>query len=791
MTSKKSSDGFGRIFRTAYLPAAAVMTVICVLTALPWLTTGLAETDYYQEIIRYNPFENIIFLFFFAVFTAFAGALCFGFASLKRLSNVYLSIGISRKKQFAARWLGGLTAVLPALVFVAVLILISGMKNHVQDIFRIVLCYTLYIAGSYIFIYSVSCLAFSCGNNLFESTGIALVLLVCACLTDSFYDAAQSLRFGAVIPQSDMFYMSESLMEVPETGLVWQIINPLIGIFDNLSSGLYGEDLALPFSQAASSLGVCLLYSLVLFFLGFYGFGRKTAENCGRFFRSPFLYKITGVVLSLCVFRTVLLSVTLKRLPLCIAAVAAAVAVNILVNAAFVRRFPEKTTPAVALVTIIFCVAFCHADNRLPDMSQVDSVVVYSEYRYTLDPGISDMNYSAIDTGFEVRSDSSAENYFTSNDLSLVSALHNRIGEDGYLTAAYKNAVEAPVEFCYTMKDGSKKYYSYRAVTKEAVEKVVGLEKSEHAQQIYRTLKLGSAVSVQDTGMKVTGTITDTDGLLKALVSDMLTRDETRIYSHSPEDEVAVLSLSVGDVRVRAAAYDMYRDIIENDPGLANELDLFDPEYFYLFFKELTLGVIMEDKDRDGRYETEKTFGNFGTLYSSDEFVIGETNVPEIVKKAAGYYNALREYSDAELEERLADAGELPSATEYNIPVTKDMTETAAFIEKNTEPGISGDYNFESVRVMNPQFIEYGGGYNSIAVTAAEYSDPNYMGFFDNWYYEETVIESISDKDKINSLLDSSVVVHTPADSSYALIFVADNAYFTKFISPEDYEALK
>lgn len=778
MTSKNSSDGFFRIFRAAYLPAAAAMTVICAVITVLWLF----ELPYTDSV--FNPFEDFLFMFIFCAFSGLAGALAFGTSILKRSSNVYLSLGVSRQKQYVARWLAGFTAVFSAIVFVFLLVGISCVRTNSKYADATVFLPTfLYIVGGFLVIYAIMALTYSCGNNIFESAVLAFILFLCMLFADTFYDALQSIRFGSTyesVLTSDQSEITEFFASVSfDPG---DFLCPFCGILNYSFLGYSFEEIrsvSVPYSLFSAL--VSLIYLSVLFFLGYIGFGKKTAENCGKLFKSAYIYKITGVGLSLVAFKYVLLYVQLKRLPLCIAAVATAVAVNLLVNAVFVRRFPEKTTPGILIVTAVLCIFFCNLDNSLPDYSQVDAVSVYTEFGYTLDfPA----ECEAGGTGCQL-SCSNAYDYRSESDLSLVKTLHEKIYSDGYMTPAYGDDVGPGVEFCYTMKDGSEKYYCYRAVSMQAVTDVYELEKSDCAKELYSVENITSLTTVQDRNMNITGIISDGNALYKALVKDILTRDASKITNHSAEDEYAVLTVSLSDARVPVAAYNMWTDIMQDDPDWAEGYKITNFDTFYTFYKNLTEGNLYE-YNRDAWFEL--NWVQYGNFFIKDKtFVIEDNSVNPIVLKAAEYYNALSDYSDNEIVLMAVSLNKAYIEDGYNIVVTKDMTATVEYIEKNLKETEEQTSEYTSVSILSSSFLECYSGINSIVISLALSESEDYTGY---WNYDECKLGEYTDEGVINSILNTSSVIYAPDEDTCLAIFRTKNKVFTKFISLSDYEAI-
>ena len=466
------------------------------------------------------------------LFGVIAGISLFSFAQSKKHCNVIFSLGMSRKKIFLSKYLGGLLpfcfAVITAAFFELVAVFSSGFAPTAALI-KIAVYFVLYLIGIYAFFFTVTAAAFAFSGNVVEGLIFAGII--------------------SLIPMTAgfLFGLFRGLYTLGGIGIYegsWNFFSPYTDFlaFKDSSSFLVGEygnaaedmiyysgsyEMYFGFKQNGSPFYnltiydysgaiMCLIYAAAIFAIAYLAFSKRKNEISGSFGRAKGLNEICAVCVGAFVvdfgvyvvaegmygmergsFLTFLISAGLFTVSYFIFKMVFGHRRRLILKS-MLKRIPAYIA-ALAIFTTIFSTGLFGYASKIPDAENVQSIefgatvtnpysTVYYDNSLKRDPtyGYSSMMaYSGFNsTGGLVaffNGKGSQEIYyprFSVEDESSIRRLieiHRSFVQKGHIKATASDTCAMNFQIIYTLKNGKtvKRYYS--ATTEENAKRIFGL----------------------------------------------------------------------------------------------------------------------------------------------------------------------------------------------------------------------------------------------------------------------------------------------------------------------------
>ncbi len=466
------------------------------------------------------------------LFGVIAGISLFSFAQSKKHCNVIFSLGMSRKKIFLSKYLGGLLpfcfAVIIAAFFELVAVFSSGFAPTAALI-KIAVYFVLYFVGIYAFFFTVTAAIFAFSGNIVEGLIFAGII--------------------SLIPMTAgfLFGLFRGLYTLGGIGIYegsWNFFSPYTDFlaFKDSSSFLVGEygnaaedmiyysgsyEMYFGFKQDGSPFYnltiydysgaiMCLIYAAAIFAIAYLAFSKRKNEISGSFGRAKGLNEICAACVGAFVvdfgvyvvaegmygmergsFLTFLISAGLFIVTYFIFKMVFGHRRKMILKS-MLKRIPAYIA-ALAIFTTIFSTGLFGYASKIPDAENVQSIefgatvtnpysTVYYNNSLKRDPtyGYSSMTaYSGFNsTGGLVAffNGRGSQNIyyprFSVEDESSIRRLieiHRSFVQKGHIKATASDTCAMNFQITYTLKNGKtvKRYYS--ATTEENAKRIFGL----------------------------------------------------------------------------------------------------------------------------------------------------------------------------------------------------------------------------------------------------------------------------------------------------------------------------
>lgn len=476
------------------------------------------------------------------LFGIIAGISLFSFAQSKKQCNVIFSLGMSRKKIFLSKYLGGVLpfciAVITAAFFEFVAVFSSGFTPNAALI-KIAVYLVLYLVGIYTLFFTVTAAVFAFSGNIVEGlifTGIISLFPMTAGFLFGLFRGLYTLG-GIGVYEGD-----------------WNFFSPYIGIADFLSSPdftadeygdkiFYGGSLSyyssaynkyFTFSQDGtpfynltiydySGAIMCFVYAAVIFAIAYFAFSKRKNEISGSFGRAKGLNEICAVgvgafsvIFGLYAiaegmydmekgnFSTFLISVGFFIVPYFIFKMVFGHRRKLILKS-MLKKIPAYIA-VLAIVTTIFSTGLFGYASRIPDAEDVRSIefgatvinpysTINDDNSLKRDPtyGYSSMEahsgYNGIDgingaTAFVNGKGNQDFLYptFSVEDESTIRRLieiHRSFVQKGHIKATASDACATNFQIIYTLKNGKTIKRYYSETTEENTKRIFGLSDTD------------------------------------------------------------------------------------------------------------------------------------------------------------------------------------------------------------------------------------------------------------------------------------------------------------------------
>lgn len=528
-----------------------------------------------------------------------AGIILFRFAQSRKQCNVIFSLGLSRRKIFLAKYLGGVIPFAAVMFFFALLEILSNAICGVWIGFPII-SLTLWTVITSIAVYTlaftITSAATAFSGNIVEGTLFTLILGIFPNISHIFIaDMCGVFIHGAL----------------PEYNPEWNFFNPFAsmlgidGITDfPLTAGRVLHRLCIGSGKMTvytwSGTITALVLTAVILTVCLLTFPKRKNENSGTFARSRGLNEVCGAITAFYA-ATFAVAVIIQRQISEIMAYCIMIVVFAFIYLAFKLIFARKRmkifvqsvkrlvayTAAFAVVTVIFSTGFFGFSSYIPDAKDVKYLEIYVELpnpyataNYETDivrrENMGYVQMQSIDGSYI----STSGNYFFDNllyatvsnprfliddeeEIKQIIDLHNEIVSDGKLKANGNNTCGYGFMIEYKLKgDKTVKRY-YRSMSFDNALKLLELsdlpefksnisEFLDYIEMDESEIDSGSIPNgfcLYSKDLKKCKFINGVPGELKnAVLDDLMEQSAHQIFFHTPEDELGVIKFSVIDI---------------------------------------------------------------------------------------------------------------------------------------------------------------------------------------------------------------------------------------------------
>lgn len=515
-----------------------------VLTWLGTLTVSASETHGLFFLVM--PRVDSSFLRIFAVlFGILTGFVLFRFLWNRRESGMYLTLGLSRRTQFLARYIWGAVSILLSITLPLLMTYAIRMASFGPDVGGMCFFYALVWWGALCILallgYALAVLvAVLCGRWITALLCVSGVLAAPYMLSASVQMVLRTFLFGSPLgartPMNrdiTLTSMQNLVTRCRGTGLFTLFAEELPDValhaeglrlndpaVMEILSDRFRVDHALPL--AAVLISVCLL--IVLPCLSGLLFCRRRAEVAGQVYVNPILaYAVAGTLgvgaggLGLLIpfrFGGVGRAVTAAALFLACMAVVTFLALWLLMRE---MRHVTRTLPALggvmaATLVLILCLGggwFGYADY-IPAMEDIQSVQVSYNQHYLITRQFSGATYIMTinpEESHTITLEDGMESFYAlsfepnpqdcprmdgRDEIEVVRSIHQRILDDGHLfytrreAAVYGDtAVQAHYVISYTLKNGKVVTRYYDCLTLDTLEATLAVEETDTYRALF------------------------------------------------------------------------------------------------------------------------------------------------------------------------------------------------------------------------------------------------------------------------------------------------------------------
>ncbi len=572
-----------------------MMLVVLLLTTLFEFAFDYIDGYYEWNQKRYGHFwdfilnETLLTVPVIIILGLISGTVLFRFVQSKKQVNVIFSLGLSRRKIFLAKYLGGIVPFAAAVTFSAIVEvladLISGCIVRFPTI-HLALISAAGMVGTYTFAYTVAAISMAFSGNIVESGVFSVILAIFPNFAGVFFGHMRSIfTYGGpeTYGKSWNFFSPFSAMLIVQTGEGY-------GSHDLLNI-LYTSD-KLTATDWSGTI-TCFVLSAIIFAIAYWAFPKRRNEISGYFGRAKGLNEICGAMLGF--YIGTIASLNLSENHSAIIASVSFILSFVLAYLIFKFIFTYKRmknikqsvkriaayVAAFALIAVIFSTGLFGYSSYVPNAKKVESIEIsleisnpYNVFSYSPNIyGDEVYGYSPmISSGFSnqvkfsdvifwggaasfgsVYLDCTVEK---ENEIEKVIDAHKAIAKEGKIKANADNACGYGILISYRLRDGRTVDRRYSTVSTESAMKMLSLSNLEgfrneipdyfyyHAQS---TEKVGltnylDGFCLLPKNLKSCKYVDKLDyDLINAVLDDLEKQSAQQIYFHNPEDELGVI----------------------------------------------------------------------------------------------------------------------------------------------------------------------------------------------------------------------------------------------------------
>lgn len=585
--------------KTRFVPI--VTLVVLLLTTLLEFVFDYINGYYDWNQKRYGHFwDSILDGILLAVpviviFGIISGTVLFRFVQSKKQVNVIFSLGLSRRKIFLAKYLGGIVPLAAVLAFSATVEvladIISGCIVKFPTI-HLALISVAGILGTYTFAFTVAAVSMAFSGNIVESGIFSVILAIFPNFSGIFFGHMRSIftHGGVEAYGKDWnFFSPFSALLIVQTGEGYRK-NYLLRILYT-SGKLTATDW--------SGTITCFVLSAIIFAIAYWAFPKRKNETSGYFGKAKGLNEICGAMTGFYIGTIVSLNLTENHSA--IIAFVSFILTFILVYLVFKFLFTYKRmknmkqsvkriaayVAAFALIAVIFSTGLFGYSSYVPNAKKVESIEIsleisnpYDIINYSTDiHGDEVYGYSPmISNGFSNQVELSDVIFWggtanfgsfyldctveKDNEIKKVIDIHKAIAKEGKIKANADNACGYGIMISYKLSNGRTVDRRYSTVSTESAMKMLGLSdlegfKDEISEYFYyhsqSMEKLGPSDYLDGFCLlsKNLKSCKYVDGLkydfMEAILADLERQSAQQIYFHNPEDELGVIYFPLND----------------------------------------------------------------------------------------------------------------------------------------------------------------------------------------------------------------------------------------------------
>lgn len=548
-----------------------------------WNVTGYVENKHsYHYLIFNEASEEMtpVFLMMIAAGGVIAAICTFNFITSKKMVNVYYSLGITRTKLFCSKYFSGLIMIVLA-IYIPLFITLAGNLMTVGFTFALFKAFNYYafkLILTAVTAYTITSAVFAAVGTTFETAIFSAIILF---IPDIFLYSIQSLMssflygnpYGIEFNYANTNYYRSFNPLTSETSLPsrFSFLSPVfwgkaqineLALSQKTTENEFAPIVTTNLTPALIWIVICL----AVFFLAILLFNKRKAEICGFIGTNRYLNSAVSLLAAFSVF-CILTSMFDELLTGLLVSAAAFTVVHLTLEIIVLRdlkkfakglyKLPIGIAFSVAIV-FIFNYGLFGFSSKIPETEDIKSVAV--SYAGTNNEyGLFSNNnnkwqWQAI--AYSEFSDSLVGEFRTERDIKAVTEVHKSIIE----AQESDRTVGNKIQFVYTLKDGSTLKRSFESVSPESYKKLLMLEDcdfytdalinyfkgeiknyTERVQddeyfyaQAQTTLRESSVIQLYNKYLNkeftVTLSRTDRDKLVKALYKDLLERSVQEKY---------------------------------------------------------------------------------------------------------------------------------------------------------------------------------------------------------------------------------------------------------------------
>ena len=616
MTLKKSSrDPFASLFwnsvkKTCFVPIVTLVilivhTITNTITALndPNSLSTFQNSD--GKLLKVGFFWDIVFYDVISTLLLILGGILaalalFFFAQNKKRSNVIFSLGLSRRKIFLAKYLGGVLPLAVVLIFSALLELLANLICGclvALPIIHLAFWSVVTMIAVYALTFTIVSVTTAFSGNIVESGIFSVIIGIFPNLIGTFIvNMRRMFTHGAVMAYEsnwNFFYPFFSLTEFTYTkdfgddygfGLLYQLItgNEKITIY------------------TWSGTITALVLTAVALTIALIAFPKHSNEISGTFGRARGLAEICGAMTALYA-ATFVLTLTLQNRATQFVAFISMIIAFILVYLIFKLVFNNKRkkifiqsvkrtaayATAIAVVTGIFATGCFGYSTYVPNAEDVNHLEIYMEltnpyatvnyegavHRYEnfgyIPMQSNDISYTSVISGSFTNRYNSDENLFypgfligDDEEIAKIIEIHKSLAKEGKLKANADNVCGYGFLIEYTLHGGKTVMRYYNSTSLENAIKLLGLSDLTEVKSNISDYFLYISNNFDDAYSDVPGDYCiyskdlkkcryvngSTDELEAAMLADFKNLTAQQIFFHKPEDELGVINFSTVEI---------------------------------------------------------------------------------------------------------------------------------------------------------------------------------------------------------------------------------------------------
>lgn len=579
--------------KSRFVPIVTLIILISttLLEFIPEAVNGSGKWHdvhgYFWDAILVDAIVGIVVVIF-AIISAVA---LFRFTQVKKQSNVVFSLGLSRRKIFLAKYLGGIAPFAVAVIFSAVVEiladLIAGYTVQFPTI-HFALLTVISMIATYVLTFTVVSAAMAFSGNIIEAGVFSVVI---ALFTDYLYSFFNRMT-GIYTHGGGLLYGGE-----------WNFFYPFfaLGFLPGGEGDIASEMLRWVYYDISrfgiydwSGSIMCFVYSAIIFAIAYLRFPKRKNEISGYFGKAKGLNEICGAMVGFYAGTT---AITVSRADSHSIAVVAFVSFIVSFALAYLifkfifssKRMKEMKRSAKRIVAYaavfavtagIFSTGLFGYSAYVPDVESVKYAEISMEilspyimadkeliskseeiYGYVSQTSVDmlpELDFMDALLGGSERYDCYMPQYVILDDgeLEKIIEVHKSLAKEGRLKQDADNVCGYNILISYTLKNGATVSRRYSTMSTESAMKALGLNDLEEFKKDLKeyfyyqsdTTIMANASEYRDgfclvsKDFKNCRYVDDVDhDLMKAVFDEFNEQSAQQIFFHKPEDELGVI----------------------------------------------------------------------------------------------------------------------------------------------------------------------------------------------------------------------------------------------------------